>query len=132
MFDFSSHDRESVLLVKELFESGRYRPIIDRTYPLEDVVEATKYVESWQKTGNVVLTLERRRPMRAAVHERYGSPEAVVEIRELEKPVPADDEVLVRVRATSVNIAEWYAVTGRPWVARRRRGFAGRRTSASV
>ncbi len=57
VFDFSSHDRESVLLVKELFESGRYRPIIDRTYPLEDVVEATRYVESWQKTGNVVLTL---------------------------------------------------------------------------
>ncbi len=43
--------------MKELFESGRYRPIIDRTYPLEDVVEATRYVESWQKTGNVVLTL---------------------------------------------------------------------------
>ena len=57
VFDFSGHDRESVLLVKELFESGRYRPIIDRTYPLEGVVEATKYVESWQKTGNVVLTV---------------------------------------------------------------------------
>ena len=57
VFDFSSHDRESVLLVKELFESGRYRPIIDRTYPLEGVVEATRYVESWQKVGNVVLTL---------------------------------------------------------------------------
>lgn len=57
VFDFSGHDRESVLLVKELLESGRYRPIVDRTYPLEDIVEATKYVESWQKTGNVVLTL---------------------------------------------------------------------------
>ena len=57
VFDFTGHDRESVLLVKELVESGRYRPIIDRTYPLEDVVEATRYVESWQKTGNVVLTL---------------------------------------------------------------------------
>ena len=57
VFDFSGHDRESVLLVKELFESGRYRPIIDRTYPLESVVEAARYVESWQKTGNVVLTL---------------------------------------------------------------------------
>ena len=57
VFDFSSHDRESVLLVKELFESGHYRPVIDRTYPLEDVIEATKYVESWQKTGNVVLTV---------------------------------------------------------------------------
>ena len=57
VFDFSGRDRESVLLVKELFESGRYRPIIDRTYPLEDIVDATRYVEGWQKTGNVVLTL---------------------------------------------------------------------------
>ena len=57
VFDFTGHDRESVLLVRDLVESGRYRPIIDRTYPLEDVVEATRYVESWQKTGNVVLTL---------------------------------------------------------------------------
>lgn len=56
--------------------------------------------------------------MKAVVHERYGPPEAVVELRELETPTPADDEVLVRVRATSVNIAEWYAVTGRPWIAR--------------
>lgn len=48
---------EDVLLLKELIESGRYRAVIDRTYPLEDVVEATRYVETEQKTGNVVLTL---------------------------------------------------------------------------
>jgi NADPH:quinone reductase-like Zn-dependent oxidoreductase len=57
------------------------------------------------------------------VHERYGPPEAVVELRDLETPTPADDEVLVRVRATSVNIAEWYAVTGRPWLARATTGL---------
>lgn len=61
--------------------------------------------------------------MKAAVHVQYGSPDAVVEIREVDKPEPADDEVLVRVRATSVNIAEWYAVTGRPWIARPTMGF---------
>ena len=49
--------KEDVLLLKELIESGRYRAVIDRTYPLEDVVEATRYVETEQKTGNVVLTL---------------------------------------------------------------------------
>ena len=38
-------------------EAGEYRAVVDRTYPLEDVVEATRYVESWQKTGNVVLTV---------------------------------------------------------------------------
>ena len=56
--------------------------------------------------------------MRAAVAERYGAPVKVVELRELEKPAPADDEVLVRVRAASVNIADWYGVTGRPKLAR--------------
>ena len=52
------YTKEDVLHVKELVEAGRYRPVIDRIYPLEDVVEATRYVETGQKTGNVVLTLD--------------------------------------------------------------------------
>ena len=57
VFDVSGYDRDDIVLLKELLEAGKYRPVIDRTYPLEHVVEATRYVESWQKTGNVVLTL---------------------------------------------------------------------------
>ena len=49
--------RDSMLLVKELVEDGRYRPVVDRTYPLEQVVDAARYVDSWQKAGNVVLTV---------------------------------------------------------------------------
>jgi NADPH:quinone reductase-like Zn-dependent oxidoreductase len=56
--------------------------------------------------------------VRAAIHEQYGAPSRVVEIREIEKPEPGPDEVLVRVRAASVNIADWYGVAGRPWVGR--------------
>jgi NADPH:quinone reductase-like Zn-dependent oxidoreductase len=49
--------REDLLLFKELVEGGEYRAVIDRCYPLEDVVEATLYVETQQKTGSVVLTV---------------------------------------------------------------------------
>lgn len=53
---FTKHD---VAFLKQLIESGRYRAVIDRRYPLEQVVEATTYVETKQKTGNVVLTVSR-------------------------------------------------------------------------
>ena len=49
--------------------------------------------------------------MKAVIHRSYGLPD-VLQIEELEKPVPQDDEVLVRVRAASVNPAEWYGMTG--------------------
>jgi NADPH:quinone reductase-like Zn-dependent oxidoreductase len=51
------YEKPDVLLLKRLLEAGEYRAVIDRTYRLEDVVEATRYVETGQKTGNVVLTL---------------------------------------------------------------------------
>ena len=53
----TKYRKEDVLRLKALIEAGEYRPVVDRTYPLEDVIEATRYVETGQKTGNVVLTL---------------------------------------------------------------------------
>ena len=50
--------KEDILFLKELMEARRYRPVIDRSYPLEDIVDATRYVETERKTGNVVLTVQ--------------------------------------------------------------------------
>jgi NADPH:quinone reductase-like Zn-dependent oxidoreductase len=55
--------------------------------------------------------------VKAAVYHRFGSPD-VLELQDVDQPALTDDGVLVRVHASSVNPAEWYAVTGRPYVAR--------------
>ena len=49
--------KKDVLFLKELIEAGKYRAVVDRSYPLESVVEATRYVETERKTGNVILTV---------------------------------------------------------------------------
>jgi NADPH:quinone reductase-like Zn-dependent oxidoreductase len=65
--------KEDLLLIKELVETGKYRPVIDRRYTLEEIVEATRYVETGQKTGNVVLRVSEavpgKQPEPAAKHE---------------------------------------------------------------
>jgi NADPH:quinone reductase-like Zn-dependent oxidoreductase len=68
-------------------------------------------------------TMEASTPttMKAIVHHSYGRPN-VLELTELETPVPAENQVLVRVRASSVNPVEWYGVTG-PYFARIGAGF---------
>jgi NADPH:quinone reductase-like Zn-dependent oxidoreductase len=51
------YTKDDVLFLKGLLEAGKYRPVIDRRYTLDQVVDATRYVETGQKTGNVVLTV---------------------------------------------------------------------------
>ena len=55
LFPIPRYRREDVHFLRDLVEAGEYRPVIDRTYAFEDVVEANRYVETGQKTGNVVL-----------------------------------------------------------------------------
>jgi NADPH:quinone reductase-like Zn-dependent oxidoreductase len=60
--------------------------------------------------------------MKAMVHDRYGSPD-VLTLREVDKPAVADDGVLVRVRAASVNPVDWHILTGTPYMARLQAGL---------
>jgi NADPH:quinone reductase-like Zn-dependent oxidoreductase len=52
------YTKKDVLFLTQLIEAGKYRAVIDRCYPLEQVIDATRYVETEQKTGNVVLVVD--------------------------------------------------------------------------
>ncbi len=56
-FAIGRRSRQDVEHMKALIEARKFHPVVDRTYPMEQAVEAHRYVESWHKTGNVVLTM---------------------------------------------------------------------------
>lgn len=56
-FPLPKHDQEMVRHLRDLIESGEFRPVIDRRYPLERIVDAYRYVETGRKIGNVVVTV---------------------------------------------------------------------------
>jgi NADPH:quinone reductase-like Zn-dependent oxidoreductase len=57
LFPIPSITKQDVMFLKELIEKGEFKPVIDRKYNLEQIVEAYKYVESGQKIGNVILKI---------------------------------------------------------------------------
>lgn len=57
-FPLPSHDQDMIHELGELMATGGFRPLIDREYALDDIVEAYRYVETGQKIGNVVITID--------------------------------------------------------------------------
>jgi NADPH:quinone reductase-like Zn-dependent oxidoreductase len=57
LFPLPKIDRAMVEHLQRLVEAGRFTPVIDRTYPLEEIVDAYRYVGTGHKIGNVVLTI---------------------------------------------------------------------------
>jgi NADPH:quinone reductase-like Zn-dependent oxidoreductase len=55
--------------------------------------------------------------MKAMIYTQYGSPD-VIQFKEVEKPTPKDDEVLIKVHAASVNAGDWHYLRGAPWLFR--------------
>jgi NADPH:quinone reductase-like Zn-dependent oxidoreductase len=57
LFPIPAITKQDVIFLKELVQKGEYKPVIDRQYKLDQIVDAYKYVESGQKTGNVVINI---------------------------------------------------------------------------
>ena len=62
--------------------------------------------------------------MKAIVYDKYGAPDEVLELREIDKPAVSDDEVLVRVRAASANPYDWHMFRGLPYPMRMMTGLS--------
>jgi NADPH:quinone reductase-like Zn-dependent oxidoreductase len=74
------------------------------------------FVAYWRSTNNCGKTAAPANPMKAIVYCDYGV--ANLKLEEIEKPVPNDDQILVRVRAASVNPYDWHFIEGTPYVIR--------------
>ena len=96
---------------------GKLRRVLRWVFYLIIVMIGGFAIYAWA-TGARQEPIETGEPhMKAVVYTRYGSPD-VLEIRDIKKPVPNDDQVLVKVRAASLNPLDWHFMEGTPYVIR--------------
>ena len=57
LFPIPTISKMDVIFIKDLIEAGKFKPVIDRRYSLEEVADAYRYVETGQKIGNVVIAV---------------------------------------------------------------------------
>jgi D-arabinose 1-dehydrogenase-like Zn-dependent alcohol dehydrogenase len=96
---------------------GRIRRVLKRVFYLIVILIGVFAVYAWA-TGARQEPIETGEPhMKAVVYTNYGSPD-VLEIRDIKKPVPNDDQVLIKVRAASINPLDWHFMEGTPYIMR--------------
>src|SRR6266404_2949542 len=96
---------------------GRIRRVLKRVFYLIVILIGVFAIYAWA-TGARQDPIETGEPhMKAVVYTNYGSPD-VLEIRDVKKPVPNDDQVLVKIRAASLNPLDWHYMEGTPYLVR--------------
>jgi NADPH:quinone reductase-like Zn-dependent oxidoreductase len=96
---------------------GRIRRVLRRVFYLILALIGLFAIYAWA-TGARQEPIETGEPhMKAVVYTDYGSPD-VLQIRDVKKPVPNDDQVLIKVRAASINPLDWHFMEGTPYIMR--------------
>ena len=96
---------------------GRIRRVLKRVFYLIVILIGVFAIYAWV-TGARQEPIETGEPhMKAVVYTNYGSPD-VLEIRDIKKPVPNDDQVLIKVRTASINPLDWHFMEGTPYIMR--------------
>jgi NADPH:quinone reductase-like Zn-dependent oxidoreductase len=96
---------------------GRIRRVLKRVFYLIVILIGVFAIYAWA-TGARQEPIETGEPhMKAVVYTNYGSPD-VLEIRDVKKPVPNDDQILIKVRAAAVNPLDWHFMEGTPYMMR--------------
>jgi len=96
---------------------GRIRRVLKRVFYLIVILIGGFAIYAWA-TGARQDPIETGEPhMKAVVYTDYGSPD-VLEIRDVKKPVPNDDQILIKVRAASINPLDWHFMEGTPYIMR--------------
>jgi len=96
---------------------GRIRRVLKRVFYLIIILIGVFAIYAWA-TGARQEPIETGEPhMKAVVYTNYGSPD-VLEIRDVKKPVPNDDQILIKVRAAAVNPLDWHFMEGTPYLMR--------------
>src|SRR3954469_19653276 len=96
---------------------GRVRRVFKRVFYLIVMLIGVLAAYAWV-TGARQEPIDTGEPhMKAVVYTDYGSPD-VLKIRDIKKPVPNDDQVLIKVRAASINPLDWHYMEGTPYIIR--------------
>ena len=96
---------------------GRIWRVIKRAFYLVLILIGVLAIYAWA-TGARQEPIETGEPhMKAVVYTDYGSPD-VLQIRDIKKPVPNDNQILIKVRAASINPLDWHFIEGTPYIMR--------------